>query len=207
MSKCIAVKIGMKQSKIKIAVTGGIGSGKSTVCKIINSLGYPVYSCDEVYKLVLQDGKTVQELTVEFGKEILNADGSLNRSALSAIVFNDEGKLERLNKITHPKIFEKLFKISSNDEGVVFYEVPLLFEGGYEKLFDSVLVVLRDKKERIDCVMSRDNLSEEEVVSRLNKQYNYDINDFTKYYVIHNDGNIDDLMLKINKLLSIIANQ
>lgn len=207
MSKCIAVKIGMKRNKIKVAVTGGIGSGKTTVCKIINSLGYPVYSCDEVYKLVLQDGKTVQELAAEFGKEILNADGSLIRSALSAIVFNDEGKLERLNKITHPKIFEKLFEISSNDEGVVFYEVPLLFEGGYEKLFDSVLVVLRDKKKRIDCVMSRDNLSEEEVVSRLNKQYNYDINDFAKYYVIHNDGNIDDLRRQVTDFLPKIANQ
>lgn len=197
----------MKQSNIKIAVTGGIGSGKSTVCKIINSLGYPVYSCDEVYKLVLQDGQTVSELAKEFGEQILNCDGSLNRPALSAIVFGDEEKLKKLNKITHPKIFEKLFKISSNNEGVVFYEVPILFEGGYEKLFDSVLVVLRDRDKRINCVMSRDNLSEEEVVSRLNKQYNYDIENFAKYYVIHNDSNIDDLMRKVTTFLSKIANQ
>ena len=203
----IAEKIGMKQSNIKIAVTGGIGSGKSTVCKIINSLGYPVYSCDEVYKLVLQDGQTVSELAKEFGEQILNCDGSLNRPALSAIVFGDEEKLKKLNKITHPKIFEKLFKISSNNEGVVFYEVPILFEGGYEKLFDSVLVVLRDRDKRINCVMSRDNLSEEEVVSRLNKQYNYDIENFAKYYVIHNDSNIDDLMRKVTTFLSKIANQ
>ena len=105
----------MKQNKIKIAVTGGIGSGKSTVCKIINSLGYPVYSCDEVYKSVLRDGQTVAELVKEFGKQILNFDGSLNRPALSAIVFDDEEKLKNLNKITHLKIFKKLFEISSND--------------------------------------------------------------------------------------------
>lgn len=202
----IAEKIGMKQNKIKIAVTGGIGSGKSTVCKIINSLGYPVYSCDEVYKSVLRDGQTVAELVKEFGEQILNCDGSLNRPALSAIVFGDEEKLKKLNKITHPKIFEKLFEISSNNEGVVFYEVPILFEGGYEKLFDSVLVVLRDRDKRINCVMSRDNLSEEEVVSRLNKQYNYDIGNFAKYYVIHNDGNIYDLMRKVTNFLSKIAN-
>lgn len=197
----------MKQNKIRIAVTGGIGSGKSTVCKIIHSLGYPVYSCDEVYKSVLRDGQTVAELVKEFGEQILNFDGSLNRPALSAIVFGDEEKLKNLNNITHPKIFKKLFEISADDKGVVFYEVPLLFEGGYEKLFDSVLVVLRDKKKRIDCVMKRDNLSEEEVISRLNKQYNYDIEHFAKYYVIHNDGNIDDLMREATNFLSKIANQ
>ncbi|MGN0812825.1 MAG: dephospho-CoA kinase [Candidatus Coproplasma sp.] len=195
----------MKQSKIKIAVTGGIGSGKSTVCKIINSFGFAVYSCDEVYKSVLQDGQTVAELEKEFGKQIINADGSLNRSVLSAIVFEDARKLEKLNRITHPKIFDKMFEISANDRGVVFYEVPLLFEGGYEILFDRVLVVLRDRKKRINCVISRDNLSEEEVVTRLNKQYDYDNSDFTKYYVIHNNGNIDELNGEVAKFLSKIT--
>lgn len=197
----------MKQSKIKIAVTGGIGSGKSTVCRIIQSMGFPVYSCDEVYKSVLQDGQTVEELEREFGEQILNCDGSLNRPALSAIVFGDEAKLEKLNKITHPKIFEKLFEISTNDDGVVFYEVPLLFEGGYEKLFDKVLVVLRDRKARINSIMVRDSLTEEEVNNRLNKQFNYDNTDFAKYYVIHNDGNIDDLRREVDAFLFKITNE
>ncbi|MGN0824022.1 MAG: dephospho-CoA kinase [Candidatus Coproplasma sp.] len=192
----------MKQNKNKIAVTGGIGSGKSTVCKIISEAGYPVYSCDEVYKSVLQDRQTVNELEKKFGSQILNADGSLNRSALSAIVFNDEKKLDTLNKITHPKIFEKMFSISESDSGVVFYEVPLLFEGEYQNLFDDVLVVLRDRRQRIEWVTKRDGLKEEEVINRLNKQFNYDIADFAKYYVIHNDGNIDDLKAKIIKYLS-----
>ena len=196
----------MKQSKIKIAVTGGIGSGKSTVCRIIQSMGFPVYSCDEVYKSVLQDGQTVEELEREFGQRIKNTDGSLNRSALSAIVFGDETKLEKLNKITHPKIFEKLFEISTNDDGVVFYEVPLLFEGGYEKLFDKVLVVLRDRKARINSIMVRDSLTEEEVNNRLNKQLNYDNTDFAKYYVIDNDGNIDDLSREVDAFLFKITN-
>lgn len=193
---------GMKQIKIKIAVTGGIGSGKSTACKIIKEYGFPVYSCDEVYKTVLQDRKTIGELVEEFGREIVNADGSLNRIALSAIVFNDEKKLERLNRITHPIIFKKMFSISESECGVVFYEVPLLFEGNYQNLFDEVLVVLRDRKQRIECVAKRDNLKEEEVINRLNKQFNYDIADFAKYYVIHNDGNIDELKAEILKYLS-----
>ncbi len=192
----------MKQSKIKVAVTGGIGSGKSTVCNILKSLGYPVYSCDEIYKQVLQDSLVLEELAKEFGNHIINKDSSLNRPALSEIVFNDTEKLEKLNKLTHPKIFEKMFEKSSKDSGVVFYEVPLLFEGGYQNLFDEVLVVLRDREQRIKSIIERDNLQEEEAINRLNKQFNYDNCNFAQYYVIHNNSNFSNLCDIINRYLS-----
>ncbi|MGN0805199.1 MAG: dephospho-CoA kinase [Candidatus Coproplasma sp.] len=195
----------MKQSKI--AVTGGIGSGKSTACKIIKSLGYPVYSCDEVYNQIINDKWTVAELAENFGKEIQNQDGSLNKAKLSEIVFNDKNKLEKLNSITHPKIFEKMFLLSANDEGAVFYEVPLLFEGNYQNLFDGVIVLMRDEKTRIRSVAERDSISEEKVFLRINNQYNYNNCDFAKYYVIHNDGNFDELQYKIEDLLFKITNQ
>ncbi len=196
----------MKRNKIRIAVTGGIGSGKSTVCKIIKESGYPVYSCDETYKKVLQDAGTVEELAEVFGREIVDAHGTLNRAVLSALVFNDEEKLKKLNEITHPKIFEKMFADSESNEGMVFYEVPLLFEGGYQNLFDEIIVVLRDRNERINSVMFRDNLKEEEVTKRLIKQFDYDNSDFKQYYVIHNDAKISnmsdiisDILLKITE--------
>lgn len=196
----------MKQNKIRIAVTGGIGSGKSTVCKIIKDLGYPVYSCDETYKKVLQDAGTVEKLAKQFGREIIGEHGMLNRAVLSAMVFSDEEKLKKLNAITHPKIFEKMFADSEEDSGMIFYEVPLLFEGGYQNLFDEIIVVLRDKNERIKSVALRDNLREVEIVKRLNKQFDYDNNDFTQYYVIHNDSKINnmsdiiaDILLKITR--------
>lgn len=192
----------MKQSKIKVAVTGGIGSGKSTVCNILKSLGYAVYSCDEVYKQVLQDSLVLEELAKEFGNCVINKDGSLNRPALSAIVFNDAEKLEKLKKLTHSKIFEKMFEKSSKDSGVVFYEVPLLFEGGYQNLFDEVLVVLRDREQRIKSIIERDNLQEKEAINRLSKQIDYDKCDFAQYYVIHNNGNLSNLRDVINQYLS-----
>lgn len=192
----------MKQNnQIKIAVTGGIGSGKSTVCSILKSRGYAVYSCDEVYKLVLQDSSTIKELAAEFGNAIVNDNGTLNRSALSALVFAEEEKLKRLNEITHPKIFEKMFSLSKGDEGVVFYEVPVLFEGGYQVLFDDVLVILRDENVRIGSVTLRDGLTENEVKNRLNKQFNYNNSDLSKYYVIHNDKDIVNLNNKIDDFL------
>ena len=197
----------MKQNKLKIAVTGGIGSGKSTACAIIKEEGFPVFSCDEVYAELFNSGIFTAEFIKEFGSCVLDDEGNLSRNKLSEIVFCDEQKLDRLNKITHPKIFQKMFKKAEACEGeVCFFEVPVLFEGGYEKLFDKIIVIMRDENERIKSVMSRDKKSKEEVLSRLNKQYNYKNNEFTQYYVIHNDGKINDLIIKIKELLPKIAN-
>lgn len=186
-------------------MTGGIGSGKSTVCNIIKSFGYPVYSCDEAYKKILEDERTVVELAEVFGREILNGQGKLDRAELSHIVFNDGDKLSKLNAITHPKIFDEVFFESDNDNGMVFYEVPLLFEGGYQNLFDEIIVVLRDRDERIKSVMERSSLKEEEVVSRIKGQYNYDISSFTQYYVIHNNVKISNMCDITKEILTKIA--
>ena len=98
----------MKQSDVRIAVTGGIGSGKSTVCKFIGELGYPVFSCDGIYSELVRDREFVSVLAKEFGEEIVRADGSLDRGRLSAVVFGDAEKLKRLNSITHPAIFKEM---------------------------------------------------------------------------------------------------
>lgn len=195
----------MKQNNIKIAVTGGIGSGKSLALGIIKSKGYPVFSCDEIYKELLNGGVLPEILAGNFGREILNADGTLNRKALSSIVFSDEKKLQKLNEITHPEIFNEIFSRAENCEGLVFIEVPLLFEGGYQKLFDKIVVIERDEEQRILSVVKRDKLSREEVQKRISKQQKYDNIDFAKYYVIHNDGRYDDFIAKINELLSVLT--
>lgn len=190
----------MKLNK-RVAITGGIGSGKSTVCEIIKKKGYHVFSCDEIYSELLQDRKFTQTLSAEFGKGVLRSDGLLNREALSQIVFSDETKLAKLNEITHARIFEEMFSRAQNIEEEVFFEVPLLFEGGYQKMFDEVVVILRDEKDRIASVVKRDCLSSENVKKRINKQYNYENETFEQYYVIHNDGNFDNLELKIEQML------
>lgn len=199
----------MKQNKMKIAVTGGIGSGKSTVCKIIEDFGYPVFSCDKTYAEMLNDGFFNDDLVKEFGRVVIDSDGKLNRTKLGEIVFSDGNKLQRLNSITHPKIFDKMFADAENcTSQLCFFEVPILFDYGYEKLFDNVIVVLREEEERIRSVMSRDNISSEAVSQRVKNQYNYQNNDFAQYYVIHNNCNFGKLSDKIEKiLLKITQNQ
>lgn len=195
----------MTQSKRIYAITGGIGSGKSLAAQIIAQHGYAVFSCDEIYADLTKGGKMVEELENTF-KDVTLADGSLDRKALSKNVFNDASALEKLNKITHPAIMKRLFALAENASGdVVFCEVPLLFESRLEKFFSGVIVVLRDREERINAVIKRSNLSRGEVLARMKNQFDYDNNNLSGYYVLHNDGDIASLKEKIIKILKNIA--
>ena len=125
------------------AITGGIGSGKSTVCKIIKECGYQVFSADEVYKELL--------LSPEFVKSIYNAlsitdadNNTFDNKLVSSKVFENKELLKKLNDITHPKIMQALIEKSKKVNGVCFNEVPLLFESGLQNLYDGVIVVKRD---------------------------------------------------------------
>lgn len=187
------------QNNIKIAVTGGIGSGKSAVCKIIGEQGYPVFSCDKIYSELLNFAEFIKKIDKEFGG-VIAADGSLNRQALSATVFNNDAALKKLNAITHPEIMASAFKKMEGSR-LAFLEVPLLFESGLERLFDGVIVVLRNIDDRINSVIKRDNLNREQVLKRINKQFDYENFDFTKYYVIHNYGSLTNLKQKTAEIL------
>lgn len=189
----------MTQNNIKIAITGGIGSGKSAVASIVEEAGYTVLSCDKIYSKLLQNNEFLSALENEFCG-IIKPDGSLDRRKLSGIVFNDGKQLEKLNALTHPAIMGEVFSRLKN-ERLGFCEVPLLFEGGYEKLFDGVIVVLRDEASRIGSVTKRDGLNEMSVKKRLKSQFDYQNCDLTKYYVIHNDGNFDDLRAKVSRAI------
>lgn len=177
---------------MRIAITGGIGSGKSTVTKIITEQGYPTFSCDIIYKQLLKEKSLTDKLVTEFGDSILTNGLVDKKNKLSKLVFNDPSKLKRLNEITHPMIIEEAFK-QMFEYKVAFCEVPLLFEGGFESLFDNVIVVLRNKSIRISTVMERDNLTEVEVMKRIDNQFDYDGKDFSNYYVIYNNSNLENL--------------
>lgn len=183
----------MKRNNVKIAITGGIGSGKSTALKILRSRGNVVFSCDEIYSELLNYGELTKKIAELFGEEVIDRDGKLNRGRLSEIVFADEEKLKLLNSLTHREIMSEMLRRGEEEKGVVYFEVPLLFEGKFESLFDGVVVLLRDENVRISSVCLRDGVSEESVKKRIIVQHNYEISDYSEYYVIHNNGNIDNL--------------
>ncbi|MDE7082773.1 MAG: dephospho-CoA kinase [Clostridia bacterium] len=189
----------MMQSNFKFAITGGIGSGKSTVAEIIRRQNYVVLSCDEIYKELLQRPEFIEKLGREFNG-VINPDGTLNRGALSEKVFADTVALEKLNSITHPAIMEEVLK-KTEGYRLSFTEVPLLFENGFESYFDGVIVVLRNLEDRIVAVSKRDKIAAENVILRVKSQFNYENCNFAKYYVIHNDGNFKELERKTAEIL------
>lgn len=186
---------------MKIAVTGGIGSGKSTVIDIISREGYKTVSLDKVYSELLDNPEFVREvckITDTLPIEI-NGKVALDRKAVADKVFSDKKALEKLNEFTHKKVIETAFEEGGDD---AFYEVPLLFEGGYEKLFDKVIVLMRDKNKRLESAALRDGVSVEKEEKRAENQYDYENNDLSLHIVIVNDGDFQSLEEKVRKVLS-----
>lgn len=158
-----------------IGLTGSIATGKSTISKMFEQLNIPVIDADKIAREVVERGKdALNEIVESFGKEILNDDGTLNRKALGAIVFNDKKKLNKLNSIIHPKIREEMNRqkeqhITANEQCVVL-DVPLLFENKLTHMVDNILVVYVDEDVQLKRLMSRDNSTEEEALSRIKSQ-------------------------------------
>ena len=183
----------MRQNK-RIAVTGGIGSGKSTVCAALKKYGFPVFSCDEVYR-ELQREKSFLEGLKKIFPSVVTKEG-LDKKALSAIVFSDSSALEKLNAYTHPRIMERVFE-RMDGFSLAFAEVPLLFEANLEGEFDGVLVVMRKAEDRLAAVCARDGVSEAAVRDRIKNQFDYENNLKSGHTVIYNDGDKDSLERKV----------
>lgn len=180
----------------KIAITGGIGSGKSTVCNLLKQEGCDVFSCDEIYRELIRDPAYIQKIAATFPDCIVNE--KIDKKLLAKNVFLDSEKRAQLNAIAHPLIMQALFEKMETCKKTCFAEVPLLFEGNYQNLFDDILIVTRPKQDRIQAVVNRDNLTQQEVENRIAAQLDYNDESFLKKYsVISNDGNLEKLKLSL----------
>ena len=184
----------------KVAITGGIGSGKSLAAAYVAKMGYPVFSCDEINKTLLLDADYVKKIAQLFPGCVL--DGKIDKSSLKNKVFSNPAELEKLNKIAHKTIMERLFSAMKQSKSeLVFAEVPLLFEGNYEKSFDEIIVITRNIEDRIAAVQKRDGLSKQEVLGRIAVQFDYNkLQERIKnmsVYLIDNEGDEWSLQNKI----------
>lgn len=155
-----------------IGVTGGIGSGKTTIVNYIHTKGYPVYIADEAGKKVMQQPKVIQQVNALFEGKVLQDDGSLDRSKIASLVFNDEQLLSALNQIVHPAVasdFEE-FKKQNSQQPLVFKEAAILFESGSYKDCDATILITAPLNVRIDRVVKRDGISKEAVLQRMKNQ-------------------------------------
>ena len=195
----------MKRNKLKIAITGGIASGKSTVSSILENLGYPVYSADKIYADLLKITDVIIACSEIVGIEPLILEDRLefDRERARKIVFENDCIRAELNKYTHRIVYmtiDEIFDKCSEDKPV-FFEIPLLFESGKENDFDRVIVVFRDKEDRLESIQKRDLRTREESEKIIKSQFDYNKLDKNKHTIIYNDSDIKSLELKVGKML------
>ncbi len=180
-----------------IALTGGIGTGKSTVSNLFKEKGVTVVDLDQLVRDLQKPGKDVYNRIVEtFGKTILTEDGEIDRKKLGEIVFADPVKREKLNKIVHPKVLselkDRLFKLEKKGEKLIVVEIPLLYELGLQKLFDAVILVYAPEDVQLKRIMTRDSLSEQEAINRINSQISIEEKRKRAKYIIDNSGSLEN---------------
>lgn len=192
------------EKKKVIAVTGGIGSGKSTLISLLQKRGYTVVSSDQIVNGLYRKRSfliKIKELFPRAVKGIFNL--KVDKNVIAEQVFSNEEKRKALNSLIHPIVIrEGIKKCKKTTKNLAFMEVPLLFEGGYQKEFDGVIIVLRDYAKRIESVKIRSNLSEDEIIRRIKAQVDYEKLDTNSYHVIKNDGEIADLEKELEKIIN-----
>ncbi|WP_374504799.1 dephospho-CoA kinase [Flavobacterium sp.] len=196
-------------SKI-IGLTGGIGSGKTTLATYMKSLGIPVFIADEEAKKLMQSAEVLRKIQAVFG-EVVFKNGQLNRQELASIVFAKPEKLNQLNGIIHP-VVKKQFKIwldQHQSAPFVVYEAAILFESGSYQNCDAIITITAPLEDRIARVMQRDNSSREQVLNRINAQWTDAQRAAKSNFVIENiEPKIAKLQFEeILKILKIQQNQ
>lgn len=176
---------------LQIGITGGIGSGKSMVCKIFGCLGIPVYDADSRAKSIMTtDGILVEQIKKEFGSLAYDAVGGLNRSYLSSAVFGNAEKLKKLNDLVHPRVALDGDQWTAEQVGkkYVVREAALLFESGSYKKMDKIIVVTAPEPLRVKRVLERDKQrTEEEVLKIIRNQLNEEEKVKRADFVVRND--------------------
>lgn len=182
----------LSKNGIKVtAITGGIGSGKSIVSRILRIMGYEVYDCDSEAKLLMDSSTDIKDaLVAEFGESVVG-EGRINRQELSKIVFGDDNKLRKLNEIVHSHVKEHLSKWISSRRENAFVETAILYQSGLDKFVDEVWEIMAPKEIRLLRAISRDNSSEEMIQKRIDAQDSFvPSSRHTNVYQIINDGDI-----------------
>ena len=200
-----------KRRFIAIGITGGIGSGKTEVCKIFERMGVPVLSADSIAKEISNYDPRVKQLLVKLlGPQAYTSEGVLDRPFVASKVFSSESVQKKINAIIHPRVEDEVQSRFSEMErsgtpiGIV--EAALIYEAGLDRLLDAVVVVDAAEENRINRVINRDTSTKSAVLDRIKSQMDPSAKLKKADYIVHNDGTIEELEQRVRFLYSIFQN-
>ena len=191
---------------IIIGVTGGIGSGKSYICRIISSLGFPVYNCDaEAKKLMNTNKHIINSLKQLIGENSYDSEGNLNKPIIAQFLFTNEENTHKINSVVHPVVKEDFRSwASAQNADLIFMESAILFESGFNDVVDNVITITAPPETRIERTIRRDNTTREQVIARMNQQMQDEERVRLSDYIICNNTN-DNVEQQIKTIIETLS--
>lgn len=187
-----------------LGLTGGIGTGKSTVAKMLREKNIPVVDTDSISKEIIEYPEIIEKIKAEISSKIFNNENKLDRKKLSEIVFENKDKLKKLNEIMHPVILKKMWEEVEKlkkDYKVIVVDIPLLFEINMENEVDKVLLIYSSKEIQIERIMNRDGRSREEAIKIINSQMPLYKKREKSDYIIQNNDSLEKLKKNLDKVV------
>ena len=187
-----------------LGLTGGIGTGKSTVAKMLREKNIPVVDTDSISKEIIEYPEIIEKIKAEISSKIFNNENKLDRKKLSEIVFENKDKLEKLNEIMHPVILKKMWEEVEKlkkDYKIIVVDIPLLFEINMENEVDKVLLIYSSKEIQIERIMNRDGRTREEAIKIINSQMPLYKKREKSDYIIQNNDSLEKLEKNLDKVV------
>ena len=193
---------------LRVGLTGGIGSGKSAVCSMLQGYGIPIFDADSIARiLMVRDTILKRRIIAGFGSHMYNADGSLNRQAMSGMVFSDPVRRKQLEHLVHPRVMKEIDRFF-NDTDTALYgivEAALIYEAGIDSRLDYTIVVDAEERNRIARIHDRDGMAGEDIRQRMKAQMPVEEKRRRADFVIINNGTLDDLNKQVFFIHTILS--
>jgi len=190
---------------VKLGLTGGIATGKSTVASLFEKRGAHLIDTDIIAKNIMEKKDTLNEIKAAFGREVFDEEGTLDRKRLAKLIFASKDKRNTLNAIVHPKVKNEVRKrldtLETNDDNLIVIEVPLLFEAGFDDLCDKTLVVYTSREVQLQRLMDRDGIDRHYALEKINAQMPLEEKKARADYLIDNAESKEKTLEQLDTLI------
>ncbi len=195
----------LENKKVKIGITGGIGSGKTYICNLLRERGYEVYNCDdEAKRIMLEDEEIISQIKTLIGNDAYTPDGQLNKPVIANFIFSDKDNAAKVNSIVHPAVKRDFLRWAEGKQ-VAIMESAILFESGFDNVVDTTVLIWADARNRLKRAMTRDHATREQIEARMAAQISDDEARRKADYIFRHN-NYDETENEMRELIQYIEN-